>query len=175
MTDQPTLRDRIAQALEEADYRLDMRRGDLADAVMAVLPDAQRAATYQAAWQGARHRARVLSDELTRRAPLNGEYAAAASEAEARRLALSQALGLGTGAPWDAIQERAGELHLAPVDRAAVLREAADECDRRVAAVDALSSSDFGEEARAARELAAAATEFRRMADEAQQPEEAGW
>ncbi|MEU6661224.1 hypothetical protein [Streptomyces sp. NPDC046821] len=32
------LRARIAQALEEADYRMDMRRGDLADAVLAVLP-----------------------------------------------------------------------------------------------------------------------------------------
>lgn len=39
------LRDRIAQALEEADYRPDMRRGDLADAVLAVLPtSADRAA-----------------------------------------------------------------------------------------------------------------------------------
>lgn len=31
------LRDEIAQALEAADYRLDMRRGDLADAIMPVL------------------------------------------------------------------------------------------------------------------------------------------
>ncbi|MFC7906431.1 hypothetical protein [Streptomyces nigra] len=34
------LRNRIAEALEQADYRPDMRRGDLADAVMAVLPNA---------------------------------------------------------------------------------------------------------------------------------------
>ncbi|GHB55855.1 hypothetical protein GCM10010331_49650 [Streptomyces xanthochromogenes] len=54
----------------------------------------------------------------------------------------------------------------APVGRSAGLREAANECDRRATAIDALSSSDFGEEARAARELAAAATEVRRMADE---------
>lgn len=31
------LRDAIAQALEDADYRQDMRRGDLADAVMPVV------------------------------------------------------------------------------------------------------------------------------------------
>lgn len=33
--------------------------------------------------------------------------------AESHRLALSTALGLGTGAPWDAIRERAAELHAA--------------------------------------------------------------
>jgi len=44
------LRDRIAQALEAADYRPDMRRGDLADAVMAVLPaPADRAAVLREA------------------------------------------------------------------------------------------------------------------------------
>lgn len=48
--------------------------------------------------------------------------------AEPHRLALSEALGLGTSAPWDAIRERAAELagHGAVGDRAAVLREAAD-------------------------------------------------
>lgn len=61
----------------------------------------------------------------------------------------------------------------ASVDRAAGLREAADECDQRATAIDALSSSDFDEEARAVRELAAIASKFRHLADEAQQPEEA--
>ncbi|WP_329615634.1 hypothetical protein OG244_23255 [Streptomyces brevispora] len=32
---------------------------------------------------------------------------------ESHRLALSEALGLGTGAPWDAIRDRAAELHRA--------------------------------------------------------------
>lgn len=45
--------------------------------------------------------------------------------AEAHRLTLSQALGLGPGAPWDAIRDRAAEL-AAPADRAAILREVAD-------------------------------------------------
>ncbi|MFB6424670.1 hypothetical protein ACFCXC_14940 [Streptomyces microflavus] len=48
---------------------------------------------------------------------------------EMHRLALSEALGLGTGAPWDAIRERAAELAVAPpapADRAAHYREAAD-------------------------------------------------
>lgn len=36
--DRAALRDRIAEALEQADYRPDMRRGDLADAIMPVLP-----------------------------------------------------------------------------------------------------------------------------------------
>lgn len=55
----------------------------------------ERAATYQAAWHSARHRVRALSDELTRRAPLTGQYAAAIErvraycnvrDTEARRL-----------------------------------------------------------------------------------------
>ncbi|MEU9436561.1 hypothetical protein [Streptomyces sp. NPDC048252] len=50
---------------------------------------------------------------------------AAANPAEPHRLALSEALGLGTGAPWDAIRERAAELAAAAVrvpatERAAV-------------------------------------------------------
>jgi hypothetical protein len=56
----------------------------------------------------------------------------AGRETEAQRLALSQALGLGTGAPWDAIRDRAAELAALPEPanraaiRAAALREAAD-------------------------------------------------
>lgn len=62
--------------------------------------------------------------------------------AEDHRLALSEALGLGTGAPWDVIHDRVTELGLppldqdpvarrlgllpAPADQAAVLTEAAD-------------------------------------------------
>lgn len=129
--------------------------------------------------------------------------------AEAHRLALSDALGLGTGAPWDAIRDRAAELRKAReqadmlsaeltrrapmtgeyaneiirlraeverlrTDRAAALREAAAIIDQRASAIDAFSSSDFGEEARAVRELAAVANDFRRMADEAQQPDTIG-
>jgi hypothetical protein len=36
----------------------------------------QRAETYRTAWHSARTRARMMSAELTRRAPLNGQYAA---------------------------------------------------------------------------------------------------
>ncbi|MFJ8538133.1 hypothetical protein [Streptomyces sp. NPDC093591] len=60
--------------------------------------------------------------------------------AEEHRLALSEALGLGTGAPWDAIHDRVTELGLPPLGqdpvarrlgllaeyRAAILTEAAD-------------------------------------------------
>ncbi|MEV6124408.1 hypothetical protein AB0M23_28525 [Streptomyces sp. NPDC052077] len=44
----PALRDRIAAALERADYRPDMRRGDLADAIMPVLPALVDQATVRA-------------------------------------------------------------------------------------------------------------------------------
>jgi len=77
-TEQPTLRDKLAQALEDADYRQNMRRGDLADALMPVVQQALNA-------QRATH--------------------------EIRRLTLSEALGLGTSAPWDAITERAATVH----------------------------------------------------------------
>ncbi|UPZ27698.1 hypothetical protein MUK60_07600 [Streptomyces sp. LRE541] len=57
----------------------------------------------------------------------------ATEQTEAYRLALSEALGLGTGAPWDAIQERAAELAAAvpsaPTSRAALLLWAADQID----------------------------------------------
>lgn len=49
--DRAELRDRIAEALEQADYRPDMRRGDLADAIMPVLPPADRAAILREAAQ----------------------------------------------------------------------------------------------------------------------------
>jgi hypothetical protein len=72
-------------------------------------------------------------------------------QAEVRRLALAAALRLDTGAPWDAIRDRAAEL-AAPTNRAAILREAADWFDRYD--VDS-------------------ARELRRLADEAPQPQPA--
>lgn len=51
-------------------------------------------------------------------------------------------------------------------NRRAILHEAAALLDQRASGIDALSSSDFGEEARAVRELTRAATELRRLADE---------
>ncbi|WP_143668321.1 hypothetical protein [Streptomyces sp. f150] len=56
-------------------------------------------------------------------------------EREAHRLALSEALGLGTGAPWDAIRDRAAELAAAappaPADRAAFEALAAEFIEKR--------------------------------------------
>ncbi|MGW8326517.1 hypothetical protein ACWGLE_01275 [Streptomyces sp. NPDC055897] len=176
MTDQPTLRDRIAEAMRGVDlaYFSRERANQVADAVMAdVYGQAPTGdvATWTAirAIQLANDSGRKLAD---------------------RRLALSQALGLGTGAPWDAIQERAGELHLAsvaeaqpaeavlpaPVDRAAVLREAADDLatafgDPMVKHIGILGATHLR---RRAREIETGRPEPRRMADEAQQPEEAG-
>ncbi|MFE2047940.1 hypothetical protein ACFXAS_05495 [Streptomyces sp. NPDC059459] len=50
--------------------------------------------------------------------------------------------------------------------RAAALREAIALLDQRASSIDAFSSSDFGEEARAVRELTDVANELRRVADE---------
>jgi hypothetical protein len=53
--------------------------------------------------------------------------------------------------------------------RAAALLEAASLLDQRATGIDAFASSDYGEEARAVRELADAANALRRLAGEAQQ------
>ncbi|MYU22938.1 hypothetical protein [Streptomyces sp. SID8352] len=106
--DRAALRDRLRRAICEAsgftwlpDELMEPDEyGEHADAVLAVLPAvdqaAEEAARCRMAWHSARRRAAVLSAEITRRAPLLGEYAKAAAEARQR------------------------------ADRAAVLREAAD-------------------------------------------------
>ncbi|MFG2372588.1 hypothetical protein ACGFY9_14055 [Streptomyces sp. NPDC048504] len=91
----PELRDQIAEALEQADYRPDMRRGDLADAIMPVL-----------------RRLTLRELELLHRpntTPSRPVPSRTPAE-EAYRLALSQALRLGTGATWEAIRDRAEDL-----------------------------------------------------------------
>jgi hypothetical protein len=71
------------------------------------------------------------------------------------------------GTTWGAMADAVLAVLPAPTDRATALREAAAVLDQRASGIDALSSSDFDEEARAVRELADAANELRRMADEA--------
>ncbi|MEU1122156.1 hypothetical protein ABZ371_00850 [Streptomyces sp. NPDC005899] len=101
--------------------------------------------------------------------------------ADGLRDRIAQALAADDGHPWDTLSTQAQQHYRdnadavlavlpAPADRVAVLREAASVLDRRATGIDAFSSSDFGEEARAVRELANAANELRRLADEAQQP-----
>jgi hypothetical protein len=72
---------------------------EIADAVLAELLGPIPAGIDVASWTAIR--AIQLMNEAGR-------------EAEERRMALSQTLGLGTGAPWDAICERAAELQPAP-------------------------------------------------------------
>ncbi|MFF5842157.1 hypothetical protein ACFY74_11890 [Streptomyces massasporeus] len=58
------LRNRIAEALEQADYRPDMRRGDLADAVLPVLPaPVDRAAVLREVEAALRARGKRLTGE----------------------------------------------------------------------------------------------------------------
>ena len=73
---------------------------------------------YRAAWLTARHRTNVLSAELTRRAPLLGEYAA---EIERLRVERTELIRQRDQIAMDTIKALP-----APADRAAVLREAAD-------------------------------------------------
>jgi hypothetical protein len=101
---------------------------------------------YRTAWCNARERAQAYGEGILRvvgdREQWQEWLRQTEAAAEQQRLALSQALGLGTGAPWDAIRDRAAELAAtsAPVSpapaefelrgtgeiRAAALTEAAD-------------------------------------------------
>lgn len=159
--DPAALRDRIAKAARTVPLRLGpnavamAQRGepiilnmneadDLADAVLAVLPapatDEDR-------------------DEREAQAHLDALASLIPATAEERRLALCEALGLGTGAPWDAILDRATELGLPPIGqdpvarrlglvaahRAAALTEAADDDGRCVYAwAQAIDTADGG-------------------------------
>lgn len=101
----------------------------------------------------------VDDPKAARPAPLLDAVLAVLPAAD-HRLALSEALGLGTGAPWDAIQERAAELSAAdlpaPADRPAVLREGADAIDATFTGPDTDRYVRYG------------ADLLRRLADEAQ-------
>jgi hypothetical protein len=114
--DRAALRDRIRRAVCEAEgftWDSDMLEpdeyGDHADMVLAALFGPIPEGTDTATWTAIR--AIQLMNEAGRER----------DAAEEQRLALSEALSLGTGAPWDAIRERAAELaaQAAPADRAA--------------------------------------------------------
>lgn len=89
------------------------------------------------------------------------------ADAEPHRLALSDALGLGTSAPWDAIRARAAELAVPPVavDRGAVYRELADQQTQLAVADDLARRRDV---AGARRQLV---KELRQLAAGTPQPE----
>ncbi|MBZ6207479.1 hypothetical protein KVH31_13325 [Streptomyces olivaceus] len=62
-------------------------------------------------------------------ARLDHEYDSLRTEVEAHRLSLSQALGLGTGTPWDAIHERVAELRRVADETAATETQRCVSCD----------------------------------------------
>lgn len=68
---------------------------------------------------------------------------------EEHRLALSDALGLGTGAPWDAIHDRVTELGLPPLDQDPVARRLGLVAEHRATvlteAADAVFALDYDE------------------------------
>ncbi|WP_322501791.1 hypothetical protein TR631_33715 [Streptomyces rochei] len=172
MTDQTTpLRDRIAAALAREDahnagydhgfatsYGADDETDGFVDAVLAVLPaPADQAAEIEQLRE--KHKA-----SLRRADQINNELME-----EVQRYAD----GKERPVLWSVYHQmhlRAdnaeAEVERLRADQAAVLREAAAVLDRRASGIDAFSSSDFGEEARAVRELADAANELRRVADE---------
>jgi hypothetical protein len=112
---------------------------------------AAEARRYRAAWRSARRRAALMTAEVTRRAPLQGEYAARAAQAEAARdrdhrflaearrlrdeacerldthqLAMARALGFGPNTAWDTLRERAETAVAAATERADLLETARD-------------------------------------------------
>jgi hypothetical protein len=202
-------RDRYAAAIREAEGWVLDGGQHMTDAVMAVA-DAEQAelgAELDAAGEAIANltvQNRKLEDDLAKlREVLRTENERANSaidrettteEAEEEhRLALSQTLGLGTGAPWDAIRDRAAELADAvpvsgpggaadetqqpvPVDRAAIeaaaLRKAADRYATLADQNEAYDRErgDLDEAARTQHEAVRdVAIGLRRMADEVQQ------
>lgn len=126
MSDTSELRDRIASLFRQPSghERLgDQTPGEIADAVLAVLPAPVPAelcgSLSQPTYSGEIMRC-VLPLGHPRQCQSTTEYPwvswpSPSAEADllvtaAHRLALSEALGLGTGAPWDAIRDRAAEL-----------------------------------------------------------------
>jgi len=125
---QAALRDRIAEALaakftrdggvtegmrvlDDSDLPVPRRPRptEVADAVLAVLPEPTD--RYPTAWRSARSRAQAYGEGILLHVAQRDFWQMAAEQnyaaGEAHRLALSEALGLGTGAPWDAIREQA--------------------------------------------------------------------
>ena len=83
-----------------------------ADAVLPVLPETARLHDEILTLRADQAKMRDLLRKENERANSAIDRETTAEEAEEEhRLALSEALGLGTGAPWDAIRERAAELH----------------------------------------------------------------
>jgi hypothetical protein len=127
-TDRAALRDRIADAavpilLDTLPKVIARARGyEIADAVLSALPDTARLhdeiLTLQAELASMRDLLRTENERAN--AAIDRETTTEDAEEE-QRLALSTALSLDTGAPWDAIRERAAEL--ASVDRVAVLSD----------------------------------------------------
>ncbi len=137
-----------------------------------LLEQRQEMAAERFAWQERGDRAEARVRQLEAAAPVDR------ATVEEHRLALSDALGLGTGAPWDAIRDRVTELALPPLGqdpvarrlglvaehRATVLNEAADALDgltQETAAADMTMP-----EGRWRAGLDAGIRELRRLADE---------
>jgi len=140
---QTTLRDRIAAALTAEHYRR-------AEARIVASPEEHCAAMADAVL--------AVLPEPADRAAVEAERDALGREADRLRK------------DWVEMRTRAeqaeAEVERLRAARAASLQEAAALLHQRASSIDALSSSDFGEEARAVGELAEAAETLRRMADE---------
>jgi hypothetical protein len=144
-----------------------------------LLEQRQEMAAERFVWQERGDRAEARVRQLEAAAPVDR------ATVEEHRLALSDALGLGTGAPWDAIRDRVTELALPPLGqdpvarrlglvaehRATVLNEAADALDgltQETAAADMTMP-----EGRWRAGLDAGIRELRRLADEERDEREA--
>jgi hypothetical protein len=162
-----------------------------ADAVLPVLPETARLHDEILTLRADQAKMRDLLRSENERANSAIDRETTAEEAEEEhRLALSEALGLGTGAPWDAIRVRAAEL----AGQGLVEDDEGDElvCIDECGLCDACGMEPFGTPAEGWREAARflrrtardsgnregalhgarlIETELRRLADEAPQPE----
>ncbi|MFE4857307.1 MazG-like family protein [Streptomyces sp. NPDC056670] len=172
MTDQPTLRDRIRRAICEAsgftwlpDELMEPDEyGDHADAVLAVLPaPVGRAAASAVLWPAAEHHAVA---EWICCDPVDPGHELCSQAAGALRMLKTLLVDDPEAYKAAPLLDEVMRL-AAPVDRAVVLREAADEAE---SVAESLRAHLEFERSTGALDVM---TELRRMADEAQQPEEA--
>jgi hypothetical protein len=162
MTDQ-TADVLVAEARRAVHDSLTLLPARGADRVRALIADLETAVESRTAIQCADRAVQELAVDraaLREAARLVAEYTGNEIDANAQML-----LRLADGSPRPDDPQPAGVLP-APADRAAILRAVVTLLDQRASSLDVLSSSDFGEEARAVRELADVADVLRRMADE---------
>jgi hypothetical protein len=130
-----------------------------------LLEQRQEMAAERFVWQERGDRAEARVRQLEAAAPVDR------ATVEEHRLALSDALGLGTGAPWDAIRDRVTELALPPLGQDPVARRLGLVAEHRATVLN--EAAEVAESFDIDASPQAVAAELRSLADEERAEREA--